>query len=352
MDQNHHNVIADDKIVLYGHYKKVLSVILAVVLGISLMSFLFLYNLKSTAANPEFYKTMLKKTNVYDRLINEGIPSVISEATITDDVVTNYMAQKAIIYIVKQSIPSTWVENETNIVIDKVAKVFSEPKSTPSVVIDLDNMSTYLSQISDGVVLFEQIIPSCAETESGNNSAKQLLGISIDCKSMNINLDQIKESLKKASTTINELKDVNIDITKQVNNSVDSINTIKDYIHNLSFYTWLSLILLIISALLILLLDISDLGSMIKYFAWPILSASLFSLIGSLIMQTSIINNLANNLTFNLPQEMSSIIYDFAKSSIVQYFVQVKTISAILFVISTIAIIIVTIKTKKIGQVK
>lgn len=352
MDKSHHNVISDDKIVLYGHYKKTLSVILSVILGISLIAFLFLYNLKITAANPEFYKTMLKNTNVYDRLINEGIPSLVSEATITQDAITNYMAQKAIIYIVKQSIPSTWVENQTNIIIDKVAKIFSEPKSTPNIVIDLDNMSTYLSQISDGIVLFEQIVPSCSATESENNTAKQLLGVSIDCKSMNINLDQIKDSLKKASVSVNELKKVNIDISKQVNESVESINTVKDYINNLSFYTWLSLIVLIISILLLLLLDISNLVSMVKYFAWPILVASVSSLIASLIMQSSILTNINNNLTFDLPVEMSSIISDFAKSSVIQYFLQVKIVSGILFVISLISIIIITIRTNKNVAVK
>lgn len=346
MKEIHHNIISDDKIVLYGHYKKIFSVIFAVVLGISLMSFLLLYNLKITAANPEFYKQELKKSNIYERLINEGIPSLISKTAITQDVLTNFMAQKAIIYIVKQSISSEWVEKQTDSIIDKTAEMFSQPKSTPKMVIKLDSMSTYLGQISDGILIFEQLIPGCLATETQNNISKELLGVPFDCKSMNVNLDQVKDSLKKASVTINNLKTANIDISDELHHGVESVNSLKDLIYDLNFYTWLSLALLILSIILLFWLEMHQYLSLLKYFAWPIFLASVSTLITALILQSGTLNSLANNLNFNLTPEMNSIIYDFANSSTMQFFFQVKIVSVILLVISLAVLIFVKIKTR------
>lgn len=347
MQDSHHNVISDEKIVLYGHYRTIFSVIFAIIAGVSLVAFLFLYTMKTTVANPEFYKSTLKKADVYNRLINEGIPSVIANTTISQDVLTNLVAQKTIIYIVKQAVPADWVEQQVDTIIDKISEVFSNPHSTPDTVIKLESMSTYLSQISDGVLLLEQVIPSCAQSQNMNAQTNQLLGVSIDCKSMNVNLDQIKESLKTASAKINQLKTVSVDIGQEIQNGVEGINAIQQRIQNLKNYIWITFIIFLLAVLFLAWMQFKKPLSLAKYLAWIIFSTSILALITAFIQETSILNNINGNLSFNLPAEMSSIITDFAKTAVIAFFYQIKLVSAILFGVSLVTLIITTIIGKR-----
>ncbi|MCL5795253.1 MAG: hypothetical protein M1338_02760, partial [Patescibacteria group bacterium] len=164
-----------DDLVIHVRYKKILSVILIILASLSLLSFIFFNNLKSTVANPEFYKATLKKADVYSRLINDGIPAMITETKISDDLMTNVLAKDAIIFIIKKSIPPAWVEEQTNNLIDQIAQIFSKPQDSSNVSLKLEKLNGYLTQVNDGIIILEQIIPSCADSQNAGNLAKQLL---------------------------------------------------------------------------------------------------------------------------------------------------------------------------------
>lgn len=324
----------DDEVVIHVHYKTILSVIFAFLLAISLIASIFFYNLKTTVANPEFYKSNLSKANIYGRLIDEGIPALITDYKISDDLTTNLLAKDAMIYIIKRSVPPIWVQSQVETIVDKIAEMFSKPRSNPNIVIKLDSMSVYLSQISDGINILEQIIPSCAQSQTNSETAKQLLNISIDCKSMSVNLDQIKSTLGTSRKQINDLKNLDLNLSQEIKQGVENINQLRQVIKDITLYTWISLVILIISVIFLIVMQYKHIYSLIKYLSLPVFIGSIVVLVSSLIMQSSIIGEIGSNLNFNLPVEMQSIVTDFAKTMAISFFYQMKIVSLILLILS------------------
>lgn len=323
-----------DQIIIHIRYKKILSIICAILAGLSLLSFIYLYNLKMTVANPEFYKTTLEKANTYNRLINEGIPAMITETKISDNLLANYLLKDTIIFIIKKTIQPEWVETQTNNLIDQIAKIFSKPLNQTKITLKLDKLDLYLAQASDGINILSQIIPSCAESEKTNEVAQKLLNISIDCKSMNINLDQFKSDLTKAREAINKIHLTQVDINSQIKQGIEKINRFQMLIKDLRIYTWVALFMFLFFMVLVGLFQWKNLYTLIKYISITVFSASAVALIIAFIIQSSITGNITNALNFNLAQEMQAIIYDFAKVNVAEFFYRIKLITGVLIGLS------------------
>jgi len=332
MKEEHRSQITDEKIVLYGQYKKIVSIILAIIAGISLIVFLLSSSIRSTIVNPDFYKDNFKKANTYSELINSGIPSLIMSSTISNDQLTNFLAQKGIIYVVQHTIPASWVEEKMDALIDNVTKFISNSPKTPKVVVKLNDMGIYLTQIGDGLSLVEQIIPSCED--AGKDTISQLFNIKIDCKNMSTNLDQIKAEIEKMRIKVINLKLVETDISQEIQNAADIFTGIKDYANKVNIYFWTSLVVLIISLLLIILLQIKNIYNLIKYITIPIAISSAIMLLAALSTKSSFLSSLDNNLQISTTPEMKSIILNFLHVCIVDRFTNVITISAIILLIS------------------
>jgi len=333
MQDGHKSQITDEKIVLYGHYKRTGSVILAVIATISLMVLLLSSSIKSTILNPNFYKDSLKEANTYSDLIDSGIPSLIMNSTISDNQITNFLAQKGIIYVIKNSIPLDWVEAKMGVLIDDITKYISDSHKNPKVVVRLDDMGTYLTQIGDGMTMLEQLIPSCAEANAPN-AMSQLLNVKIDCKNMTTNLDEIKTEIKKDRLAIVNLKATQVDLSQEIQRSADVFTGIKDYANKVSVYFWTSLVIFIISLLLIVWLQKKNIYALIKYTTVPIASASAIMLLAALITKSSFLESVDNNLVISTTTEMQSIILNFLHVCIIDRFASVITVSAVLLAIS------------------
>ncbi len=159
-----------------------------------LLILLFSLTLKITVANSEFYKSNLKKNNTYQRLIQDGIPSLITESIISDNAITDTISKDLIIYIVQKSIDPVWLEAVTGKLIDQIALYFSNPDNLGhKVELDLQGSRGFLSQVSGGLTVLEQFVPE-----------------------QNTNLTQLKKEIEKTRTKINQANLGIINIEKYI----------------------------------------------------------------------------------------------------------------------------------------
>lgn len=319
-----------DEVVIHVHYKAILSVICAILLIISFVAFIFFYNLNVTVANPKFYKKSLQNANVYERLINDGIPAIITSSQISQDAVSNMLVKNAIIFVIQKSIPLDWVQSQTEKVIDEVALFFTKQHATPKAAIQLDNLDTYLTQIGDGLNIVAQLVPSCAST---SGEPMKLLNVTIDCKNMSINLDQIKASLQKASSEIAKVKVTSVEVSSQIKDVAGKINKLQSMIKNLNTYMWVSFITMILMVVLIAFMQHSNIYKMIKYLSISLIIGSVILLVFSLFGESSSLRNIGT-INLNIASAMNSIIVDFAKSVVSNLYLQIKIISGIILIIS------------------
>jgi len=339
MNEVHKNVITDDKIVIYGHYKKFFSILLAILAGLSLIAFLLLYTFKTTLTNPEFYKTNLKQADTYSQLINEGIPAVIMEAKLSDNETTNLLAKEAIVYIIKKTIPPTWVEKNTEKLIDKTANFLAKPQQNPEITLKLDELGGYMDQIGDSLIVLEQIIPSCAETQSNSSVIKQLLNVSIDCKNMNMNLDQIKQDLNQSGIALKQLKVTELNLTDEIRQVVKDLNSLRELIKDITIYMWVSLVLFALFVFLIIILERKSIYHLAKYLGWTMLVSSGLVLLFGLIAQDWGLKAITESAQFAIPSAMQTIINNFAAFLVRGFFAKMMVTSGIFSITGILTLI-------------
>ena len=341
MKEVHKTQIDDEKIVIYGNYIKILTIIACIVAAISLMIFLLALNLKVTVINPNFYKENLKKSDTYQKLLSEGIPSLITGVNFSQDESINLLARQGINYIITKAIPASWVQKQTETLIDKVANFLGESHTNPAVTLQLNDMNIYMAQINDGLTILEQLIPSCADASKDNTVLKQLLNTSIDCNNLNYNLDDIKTTIAKTKTEISKLQVTQMDITSKINQAYDALGGIQHFVRNVNIYFWTSLILFLLMIILIVLMQLKNVFAMLRYLSYPIIIGSILVFICSLIAKNVVLAKLDANLSMDINPAIQAIVNDFARVSVTNIFTQIELSSGILAGIGLTLLILV-----------
>lgn len=326
----------DNKIVLYWNWRGILTVICGILLGFSVSLFLFTFTLKNTALNTQFYKDNLKKADTYNRLLIEGVPSIILDSTLTGNQISNMLAQKAVIYVIQKSIPAEFIEKEVNAIIDKIAQFLAKPTEDYKFNIDLIQFNSYLKQSSDGLILLSQILPSCKETQDLNQEASKLLNTSISCKETDVNLDEIKKSITSLAVEIEKINTAGVNINNDIKQAFATITNIQIYIKSITDYMWGSLILMMIFIMAIVLLQLKNICKIFRYISLPIGIGSLLVFLGAIVSQNMTLKSFYENLNSNLSPVMQSIINDLIKTNITQFYYYAKTVSGYTFLTALI----------------
>lgn len=340
--EGHKSVIADDKIVLYGHYKKVLSIIFSVLAGLALIAFLLAGSINNTIVNPQYYKDIFSKANTYNDLMEKGIPSVVMEASISDDAVTNMLAKQGIVYVIKNTIPASWVQSKVEVMIDGITNYISNSKQHPEIVVKLNDLDGYLTQIGDGLDVLNQIIPSCANAATAGQELKGLLNVDIDCSKMSVSLDDIKAQIAKGHTAIENFKVAEVDLTDEVQKGADVMTGINQFANTVNGFYWWSLVVMLLSLITVVLLQFKNIYSAIKYVTIPVASASGMVLLAAMISKPSVLNALDKNFSLETTSEMQTIVTNFLHTAIVDRYTSVMTTSSILFGVS-LAVLVISI---------
>jgi hypothetical protein len=292
----------DQKIVIYWSWQKTVSIICALFIIPTILVLIFSATLKHTIINPNFYKKSLDKNNTYDRLIRDGIPSLILESSITDNQFSDTLSKDIIIYVVQKSVDPAWLQSIANSAIDQTAKYFAASHDKGGKIeLDLSQSREFLYKVSTGLTLVNQFVPNCTEGTVGAT-----------CK--NINTDEIKTNISQIQKQIDQVNLGVIDIQSYVANANSFITAIQNIIQNINVYFWVSLFILLILILVIVVLQLSDWIFAVKTVSLPMVIGSLGGLLFIWLMQPLIIGNL-ELLHFDLPTQMETIIIDLLKTN-------------------------------------
>ena len=338
--ETHKSVITDEKIVLYGQYKKILSVVLVVVAGLALIAFLLSGSIRTTIVNPQYYKDIFKKANTYNDLLEKGIPSVIMESSISDNIVTNVLAKQGMIYVIKNTIPSSWVEKKMETLIDDISLYIANSKSNPKIAVQLNDADEYLIQIVDGLDILEQIIPSCSQAQVTDQGLVSLLNVNVDCSKMSVSLDDIKSEIAKGKTAIQKLEAAEVNLTNEVQKGANFFTGVDQFANRVGGIYWASLAVLILSILIIIWLQFKNIYKILMYVSVPIAGASAIVLLAALISKPSILNALEEKFSLETTPEMQNVIINFLYTAIIDRYTSIITLSSILLGVSLATLVV------------
>lgn len=313
---------------------RTLTICASIIASIALIIFLFALNIKTTLINPNFYKNNLQKADTYNQLLSTGIPALITDTKISQDAATNLLAQQGIIFVVQKAIPTTWVQEQTEKFIDQIAVFIEKPHDNPVVTLKLDNLDVYMSQISDGLTVLEQIIPSCADSQKDDNQLKQLLNVSIDCKNMTYNLDDIKKSISNTRDEINKIESNSVNVTEKVQQAYDGLVTFQTVIKDVSIYLWTSLIIFILMIIAIAYMQYKNTSALTRSLSYPFLISSVVVFIVASSAKAPMVSLSVQLLNINVNTAIQNIINNLVRVSVTEVFAQLQLVSGIIALIS------------------
>jgi len=322
----------EQKLVIYWNTKKLISLICAILIVPTLIVFLFSLTLKTTVINPAFYKSNLKKADTYDRLVSEGVPSLIMDSDVGKGVVTSPIAKSIVVYVLQKSIDPAWIESLVNATIDQVVKIFSTySPAAPKVNLDLKNGELYLSRVSEGLLILQQLVPSCSDQSQIAN-----------CQKMSVNLDQIKSQIGKIQTKIDAINLSSVDIGKQIYQANSFIISLQKFVREVNNFFYGSLVILLALILAIIGLEYRKLSAMFKFISLPLVIGSIAGFL--IIWPIKAISSAgSNSLNLDLPDAMNSIIADVIQANVDGIFQKFGLIAGIvlgIFVIVYVGVLI------------
>lgn len=313
----------NQKIVIYWNLKKTLSLICALLLVPAALFFIFTFVFKTTIISPKFYKDNLQKADVYNQLIQDGVPSLILESKISEDNFIDTFSKEMMIFVVRRAIDPAWIKTISEGVIDKIANYFAAPRGTMDKIdIDLKTANQFLVKASAGLTVLDQVLPACE------------------------NCAEIRKNIEATQEKINNINLGVVNIEKEVAESNTIINFIRKFARNIKVDFWVSLAALLILILLIVLLELKNLPTMLKFISWPLIFTSFFSLLGVWLMTPLSVNGLSL-LHFDLPAEMETIIIDFIRVNVLGIIHRAEIISAVIFIFFLLLVTLVFILEKR-----
>lgn len=313
----------NQKIVIYWNFKKTLSLICALLLVPAVLFFIFTFVFKITIISPQFYKDNLQKADVYNRLIQDGVPSLILESKISEDNFIDTFSKEMIIFVVRRAIDPAWIKTISEGVIDKIAVYFAAPKGTMGKIdVDLKSANQFLVKASAGLTVLDQVLPACE-----------------NCAEIRKNIAATQEKIAKINLGV-------VNIEKEVADSNAVVNFVRKFAKNIKVDFWVSLAAVLVLILLIVLLELKNLPTMLKFISWPLIFGSFFGLIGTWLMTPFSVNGLSL-LRFDLPAEMETIVVDFIRVNVLGIIHRAEIISAIIFVFFLLLVTVVFILEKR-----
>lgn len=332
----------EQKIVIYWSWKKTVSLVAAILLVPTLFIWIFSLTLKTTIINPNYYKGVLATTDTYDKLIQDGIPSLIVDTKVSQNDTTDWLAKEAVIFVVQKAIDPTWLQTITNKLIDQIVLFLdNEQKVGEKVELDLSQAESFLANTNSTLSIVGDMIPGCGSTKAD--------GSTVACE--NIDNDEIKNDITVIGQNISSLDLGVVDIGDEVSEVNSAVGFIQKFVKNVNGYFWVTMILAIIFIAAIVLASLKEYYYMTRFLAWPLAIASILTLIMVLIV-SPVASGDYSDLNLNLPDAMNSIIADVLKGFTSGLFHRVEIIALIVLLIATAGYVTMVVLEKKIPALK
>jgi len=219
----------DQKVVIYWSTKKTISLICAILLVPMFVIFIFSATLKTTILNTNYYLDNLKKVDAYNRLVDDGIPSLILDTKISDNALTDSFAKELAIFIIQKSVDPIWVEAQTGKLVDKISEFLRNPDANIS--LDLSGTEKILNKVSTGLLVVDSLTPNCAEAQ--NASQNQTAPVQISDLKTNCGL---KNDIAIIKNQVDKIHLGTVNLNNHIKNANSFIESVRSFTNNINFY--------------------------------------------------------------------------------------------------------------------
>lgn len=318
----------EKKIVIYWSLKKTATLICGIVFIPVFLVFLFSLTLKNTIVNPQYYKDNLKKIDAYNRIVNQGIPSLILEMHISDNKLTDSLAKELTVFLIQKFVDPVLIEEISETFVDKTIAFFQKPNQ--EINLDLNKYEGKLNKLSNGLMVLEEIIPE--STASASKMATNLGEVKKDLGGIRLAIDKIDLGMVRADQTV-----------KNINSFTQIIHKFMIYIN---VWLWVSLAAMIILIGVVAFLQWKNLALIIKLISCFAGVGAFLSLVIAFITDKFVPKSLGN-LDIILSTSIRDIINDFLKITISGIFQRMETYAAVILLISVVVFASVLILERK-----
>lgn len=298
--------------------KRIISWILAVLIVPAFLFSVLFFTLDRTVVNAEYYKKSLKDADVYNRIINEALPSVIENTTIDDsNDLTDALLKKGIIFGVQKLVPPDLLEEYTGKILDTTVNFLTTaPKDEGKRVTETADKikDEYLVKASESLGVVHGLIPSCED------SIVKMFVPDIDCGQIDPTLSEVKTALgaekQKMDDFIVQFEEINEEIKKVV----EAVNTVRTIASEVPVYMWTSFVILILLTAGLAAVWWRNIVKIFKWISLPYLITSVLLLLVSLFEKSQILKYLADEINYNVTDEINAILLDLATAFVNNFF--------------------------------
>lgn len=297
----------EQKIVIRWSIRKTLTAICGVFFIPALVIFFVSLILQQTIINPAYYKSNFKKIDAYERMINQGIPSLILKTHISDNPLTDTVAKDITTLLLQKFVDPMWLEAATEKFIDATIDYLTN-KST-KIELNLTDAREYLNRASSGLLVVREFIPTCTELKDDKE-------LSIFCSDKTMNPDEV---IKDIDAIRKEIDAVNLEAVK-IDDVVNLINAdmgaVRMLARDIKIYLTVSLIILILSVMGVVILQSQRFLITVRSLAFFTGVGSFLTLLLGLIAHQFVPNTINLGKTIILSPSIRAIIEDFLDVSI------------------------------------
>ena len=283
---------------------KVLSVIFVVLLIPTFIGLVGLSTLKATIFNADFQKQNLVEANAYERVIDDGVPSIIMSVKSEDDNIYSYLVRQGVILAWKKFVTPEWLQQQTEVGIDRGMAYMYTPGNPDEILNYIDTFrNNILPNASRYLHMAETSIPTC---EDPNNLLKTIFP-NLDCTSMDNTLDTVRTEIAAISKQVDQVEVQVNEISIQAEQYIKLFFALRGFLSNLIAYLWIASMLCALFIAAIVLLQFRNIATMLKWLSTPFLIASILILIPAYAVGSAV-NVAIQSIVLNITPALNSII--------------------------------------------
>lgn len=318
---------------------KGLSWVLAILIVIFLGFTLLFWSLSTTAFSDNFYKKSFSQADFYNRMVQDGVPSIILETDTENDNLMDTLMRQGIVFIFQKLVTPDWLQQETEGVIDKTFSYLKSKDTTQESQIK-DFLGQFnqetVSDIDNQVTVILNSIPTCEQV------MLPTLFPGINCEEMNNTLNQIKTEIKTGQEELQDITPELLATNARIQQDIDYLIEFKNFFKNVPLYFGLALILLGLVTLALAFLRHKNVPSMLKWLSVPYFIVSVLLLLKVEILKYLVIKYIGN-LQIDTTVEMKSILIDVMNTTVVNLFLPLQKVGWLILILSVLLFIVAII---------
>jgi len=315
----------DGEIIIHWSLRKTLTAVCGLFFIPALVLFLVSLTFRQTVINPAYYKTNFRNIDAYNRMINQGIPSLILKTHISNNPLTDTVAKDVATLLFQKFVDPSWLEEATNRFIDATINYLTD--KTTEIELNLSDAREYLNRASSGLFVVREFIPTCEKIKDD----KQL---SVLCTDKMINPDEVIQDIDGIRREIEAINLKTIQFDEVVSLINADVNAIRTFAKNVHIYLAVSLIVIILSVVGVIALQWRNLMITIRSLTFFTGAGSLLTFLLGLVTHQFVPKTIGQAKEIILSPSIRAIIQDFIHVSISGVFERLELYACVVMILS------------------